>query len=331
MSSLNDLASFSAKWGSDFLLVQGAGGNTSRKQGDRLVVKASGLRLADALARDVFVDVAMTDALAMIDGGKAPTGANGLRASIEASLHAVMPGSIVAHLHMVSLIAVAVRADAEAVLAERLAGLNWAFLPYLQPGAAVAQAVQASLAERGPMDVLVLGNHGIVLQGETFQAIEALLADVDRRLAYAPAETGPRDEEKLARVAARFGLEPARLEQTHLAALDPAALRHATTGSLYPDHVVFLGRGAGIVDEESDALQPDRLLHFVPGAGALLAPGLPDEAHEMAACLSEVARRIPANATVAPLSAEAENVLANWDAEIYRRNLAAHPRLDPGA
>ena len=52
---LKDLAALSARIGADPLLIQGAGGNTSIKDGGVMWIKASGTLLADALSRDVFV------------------------------------------------------------------------------------------------------------------------------------------------------------------------------------------------------------------------------------------------------------------------------------
>ena len=49
------LATLSARIGADPLLIQGAGGNTSVKEGGVMWIKASGTNLADALTRDVFV------------------------------------------------------------------------------------------------------------------------------------------------------------------------------------------------------------------------------------------------------------------------------------
>ena len=53
------LRRLSAKVGSDPLLVQAAGGNTSIKQGDVMWIKASGTWLRDAAAKDIFVPLDM--------------------------------------------------------------------------------------------------------------------------------------------------------------------------------------------------------------------------------------------------------------------------------
>ena len=58
-AGLAELAAFSAELGRDPEQVQAAGGNTSLKEDGVLWVKASGLWLADALTRDIFVPVAL--------------------------------------------------------------------------------------------------------------------------------------------------------------------------------------------------------------------------------------------------------------------------------
>ena len=49
--------SASAELGSNFNLIQGAGGNTSYKDGNSLFIKASGYKLKDSLNKDIFVEV----------------------------------------------------------------------------------------------------------------------------------------------------------------------------------------------------------------------------------------------------------------------------------
>lgn len=322
---MDELCDYSERWGQDFSLVQGAGGNTSVKIGDVLRVKASGFRLADARKHNIFVDVPMPVARAMARGGAAFADGEGRRASIETSLHAVMPHRVVAHLHMVSAIALAVRADAQALFADRLAGLRWGFVPYLKPGIAVAQAVEAILAD-AMVDVVVLANHGIVLAGDHFEDVAALVEEVRERLEVAPRRAIGSDPGERAAVAHRLDLEPVRFEEAHAMAIDPVSLDHATSGTLYPDHVVFLGRGA--VRLHAEAIEHDGVgtgpskLFLVPGKGAFVTPGLPIEAHEMAACLAEVVTRIPSDASIQSLSREDEDALIDWDAEIYRQNRA---------
>lgn len=326
-SILDALKAYSARWGNDLGLVQGAGGNTSVKIAADLWVKASGQRLSDATVADIFVPVGLSDALAMADGAPAPTRpGHVLRPSIETSLHALMPHRVVAHLHMIEAIAVAVRSDVRILLKQALDGIDWGFIDYVQPGPPLAKAVAERLAS-GPADVLLLGNHGLIVGGADFEEVNAKVAEVRVRLgsfARRPAIEPPDSaKDVLAELAERLGLERARLAQAHLAALDPVSLAFARLGSLYPDHTVFLGRGVAVLDLAAAEPPPSNsLLYLAPGVGALMTPGLPLAAHEMAACLGLVASAIAAGAPVRTLTYDEETALLDWDAETYRRSLA---------
>src|SRR5947207_1711954 len=129
-ASINELRRMSARVGSNILLTQAAGGNSSIKQDDVLWVKASGMWLADAEDRDVFVPISLSGARAALadDDERMPLADrhdSALRASIETSLHALMPHPVVLHVHSVNTIAWSVRTDAGDKLAARLHGLAW--------------------------------------------------------------------------------------------------------------------------------------------------------------------------------------------------------------
>jgi rhamnose utilization protein RhaD (predicted bifunctional aldolase and dehydrogenase) len=321
--------------------VQAAGGNTSIKDIGRLWVKASGTWLADAIDRDIFVPVDLDAVLDGIAAGRidpvGPAVLSGLappdlRPSIETSLHALLPHRVVVHTHSVRTIALAVREDAEALLAERLVGLDWHFVPYCHPGPPLARAVAARLRQR-PADVLVLGNHGLVVGGETVEAARHALAEVERRLdsplRAVPTARGP----NLPDLAASLGLRPALHAEVHGLARDPLALPWITQGSLYPDHVIFLGPAASelpgrsaAASEREAALDLARArgskLFILPGEGVLLEADAGRSAEELALCLALVVERIPEDAPVRHLTAEDEAALMNWDAEKYRQALA---------
>ena len=184
MVELDSLRRLSARAGSDPLLVQAAGGNTSLKSDGVMWIKASGTWLKDALTRDIFVAVdhaALMQALARNDPAcetctdfvRTDLNASGLRPSIETTVHALMPQRVVVHVHCVNTIAWAIRSDAADRLSERLAGFAWAFIPYARPGLPLAGAIAERL--RPGVDVLVLGNHGLVVAADTVAAAEALL------------------------------------------------------------------------------------------------------------------------------------------------------------
>jgi rhamnose utilization protein RhaD (predicted bifunctional aldolase and dehydrogenase) len=339
--ALKELEAFSAAIGADPEQVQAAGGNTSLKEAGLLWVKASGLWLADAEKRDIFVPVALEQVLDGIGAGAAdPVSAavvaalnpEGLRPSIETTLHALLPHRIVVHTHSVRTLALAIREDGEARIAERLLDLRWAWIPYCKPGLPLTREVAACLAA-GPVDVLVLGNHGLVVGAPTVPEAAALLAEVERRL-DAPVQPAPGGSRApLASLAQALGLREPVHPAAHALAMNRLRLERAVTGSLYPDHVIFLGPAATGLPAGADApelaaavaaaAERGGKLFLVPGAGALLAAGTTASADELALCLALVLERVPEDAALRCLRPEAEAELLDWDAEKYRQSLAS--------
>lgn len=333
------LIKLSARIGADPLLVQAAGGNTSIKIDGVLWIKASGTWLMNAASEDIMVPVRLEPllhAVAVLDPSAEKAEAHviaeinprGLRPSIETTVHALMPQRVVVHVHCVETISLAVQANAEAVLGERLGGLNWTFIPYCRPGLPLARAI-ADLRQAGS-DILVLGNHGLVVAAETVADAEALLAKVCALLARSARKGPPAD---VAFLLGRTGVDyrlPAQ-EGAHAAATDLASCGMAAGGSLYPDHVIFLGDGSAIArpDEHANDVvarlaaegrgPPTEILF--PGKGILMRLDANAGAEALALCLADVTARVDPQAPLNYLSASDADQLVNWDAEKYRQEL----------
>jgi rhamnose utilization protein RhaD (predicted bifunctional aldolase and dehydrogenase) len=334
--TLDELRSISARVGADMNLVQGAGGNTSAKIGDVLWVKASGAWLSEAMGKDIFVPVDLSGARSALAAGneKMPVAPGlddkGLRASIETSLHALMPHPVVFHVHAVNTIAWAARADAQDELVRRMQGLAWKLLPYRRPGLPLTQVVMEGTAGSRP-DVLILGNHGLVVGAETCAAAEALIAEVEHRLTLAvrPAPAG--DRAALERLCAGTDYRPASDPVCHGLATDSHNLGIATAGSLYPDHVVFLGPAlpSAAADQPMEKTiaaitatgAPAPVALLVPGHGAVVRKDVTPGAEAMLVCLGLVVARLPVEAKIRYLPAAEEHALLNWDAERYRQQM----------
>ncbi|BAM88871.1 conserved hypothetical protein [Bradyrhizobium oligotrophicum S58] len=334
-AELHDLSEMSARVGRNMLLVQGAGGNSSLKQDDVLWVKASGTWLADANETNIFVPVLLPAARETLAGDdeRIPLAAPGpLRASIETSLHALLPHRIVLHVHAVNTIAWAVRREARDEFAARLDGLAWRDLDYFHPGLPLARAVSEIVA-RERIDVLILGNHGLVVGAETCDEAEALVHEVERRLALPVRPTPAADEAALRRLCAGTDYRLPQDAGSHGIATDPFSLMIATGGSLYPDHVVFLGPALPTIDgadglatmlaRTASSRLPAPVAALAPGLGAIIRSDASPGAEAMLSCLALVTSRLPLDADVIYLSAVHEQALLNWDAERYRQQLTA--------
>ena len=224
----------------------------------------------------------------------------GALSGIDDPLHALLPQRVVLHLHSVNALAWEVRSDGEARVAERLAGLPWAWVPYHRPGLPLTRAVRAPAA--AGVAVLALANHGIVVGADDCIAGEALVREVERRLAVAARPAPPPAASRLVDFANASGYRPAADPVVHALATDAACLAWARQGVLYPDHVVFLGGEACVVDDLAalsgavaahrarNGAEPAALL--VPGAGVLVAARAPAAAEEMLRCQAEVLLRL---------------------------------------
>jgi rhamnose utilization protein RhaD (predicted bifunctional aldolase and dehydrogenase) len=323
---LNELRKLSAKVGSDPLLVQAAGGNTSLKSNGTMWIKASGTWLRDALAKNIFVplDLArLQSAIAAddpacescVDFVRTDMNPSGLRPSIETSVHGLMPQPVVLHVHCVNTIAFAARADGEAALAPLLTAFNWAWVPYARPGLQLSRAIKKAL--RPGVDVLVLGNHGLAVAADTVSAAAALLQKVVAAVTIAP-RLGPQPDLAALEAAAlgsayRLPADPA----CHAVALDAVHGAAFCNKVYYPDHVVFLG-----IEIPAD-MAGNAPAIALSGKGVLVRADAKLAIEPMLRCAGDVARRIPPDAELKALTHTEIGQLLNWDAEKYRQTLKA--------
>jgi rhamnose utilization protein RhaD (predicted bifunctional aldolase and dehydrogenase) len=318
------LKKLSARVGADPLLVQAAGGNTSLKHEGVMWIKASGTWLRDAADKDIFVPVghdALLTALARNDPAcEACTdfvltdlNVTKLRPSIETTVHALMPQRVVVHVHCVNTIAWAIRSDAEQSLAGKLKAFNWAFVPYARPGLPLANAIAKCL--KPDIDVLILGNHGLVVAAESVAEAEALLARVVKALIRPVRPAVPPDLATLQLLCRDKDYAPADSNETHALATDAIALKKGRNAVFYPDHVVFLGVGVATEIESGAALVA------IPGKGVLIRKDAKPAVEPMGRCLADVMRRVEPDDPLTALDAEAIDRLVNWDAEKYRQGL----------
>ena len=324
MVELQQLHTLSARAGADPLLVQAAGGNTSLKDDGIMWIKASGTWLKDAATRDIFVAVdhaAILNALAQNDPAcesctsfvRGDLNTTGLRPSIETTVHALMPQRVVVHVHCVNTIAWAIRADAEARLAEKLAGFNWAFIPYARPGLPLAAAITSRM--HPGVDVLVLGNHGLAVAADTVEAAETLLKRVVAAVARPVRAAVKPDRQALAKRCAGTAYQPAVMDETHALATDALALQRGQSLVFYPDHVVFLGVGV------ATSFDGDPPLVAIPDEGVFIRNDAKPAIEPMGRCLADVMRRVEDHDPLVALTDADIGRLVNWDAEKYRQTL----------
>jgi rhamnose utilization protein RhaD (predicted bifunctional aldolase and dehydrogenase) len=324
VDELQVLRELSARAGADPLLVQAAGGNTSLKYYGTMWIKASGTWLKDALVRDVFVPVDHARLMAALAEGdprcetcadfvRADLNATGLRPSIETTVHALMPQRVVVHVHCVNTIAWAICRDGEARLAAKLKDFNWAWIPYARPGLSLAGAIASRL--RPGVDVLVLGNHGLVVAADSVGAAGDLLDRVVAAVRRPARQAKPADPDVLMEICQHTDYIPAADSETHALATDDLALARGRDKVFYPDHVVFLGVGV------ATSIGMGAPLVALPGRGVAIRKDAKPAIEPMGRCLADVMRRIEPGDDLVALGDDDISRLVNWDAEKYRQTL----------
>ena len=327
----------SAKLGQNPLLVQGAGGNTSYKQCEKMWIKASGKWLANAEKENIFVLVNQDRIRHSVEEGKINSleesivGKTALRPSIETTLHTLMPHKVVLHVHPVELLSLLVIEDGQIQLTNLLQSLCWAWVPYVRPGIELTQAVQKAVCER-QVDVLLLSNHGLVVGGEDCNSAFYLMKKVVDLCKTPPRVSNLQFDHELVKLAGRFNMRLPYYEEIHSLALDEVSYKYCNdeSGILYPDQAVFLGSTMpcydGVISEQEIAtyLKKSNSILFIilKGKGVLISKDAKVDVDEMLRCHVEVLMRIGANEKLHYLTEDEISKLLDWEPEKYRRTLS---------
>ena len=315
MTELTHLLELSARIGSDPLYTQGSTGNASVKREGSLWIKASGKWMADARSENILVALDLAEVQKCVKENIDPT-ERYTSASIETAMHAVFPHRVVLHVHCVNTIAWAVRQDAPAQLATHLSGLRWKWIPYVSSGLTLAREIESALPALPGADVLVLGNHGLVLGGEDCDAVERLLAEVQQRLRICRRPAKAADYAALADVAGSLDWELPDDDEVHALGTDPTARSVLAGGILYPCQAIFsnfsrpaeLYRAVPSTNGREDATLPQRAAWpfiILEGQGVIVNRSATPAQRAMISGLAQVVQRISASAPIRYLT-EAE-------------------------
>lgn len=338
-SEFEALIAASVRMGSDPMLVQAAGGNFSLKHDGCMWIKASGTWLAEAAEKDIMVPVESKTIASRLADTSDPladlmqfvpktVNRSPLRPSVETAMHAVIPWPVVLHTHAVEVIAAAVCRDWRCILDSLISALDPVYVPYVKPGADLARAL--SQHAKPCSRVFVLANHGLVCSGETVGEAERLTREVRQKTGIGLRVPRCRGQPTARFVAALEGTGwmPAPHAGTQQIAFEPSLCDIARSGTLYPDHIVFLGPGVRLVDGPdrladlvADPAGVERKLILVPGEGVALPADASRSMLAMARAFGDIVPRIPRRRKVTVLTEEQEAELLNWDAEKYRLSI----------
>lgn len=315
-----EIEAFCARIGADPLLVQSAGGNVSWKEGDTLWVKASGTWLERAQVQNIFVPVALEPIRLALQAGDFSVTAQAhetsvLRPSIETLLHALMPHTVVAHLHMVEALAHLVRKDGLTEIAAKIGNrLRFALVDYFKPGEQLARAIEATLTQAPQTEVIFLKNHGVVIGASTVIEMESIIASLATLLAQPVRDFMPEAQKP----PSPSGYQSVEDDAVQALGWQPKLFaRLKDEWALYPDHVVFLGPEALCFNDAAE-IKPGHKLVFVRNYGVFAAPDFSPAKRVQLRCYADVMLRQQADTPLSPLSDAQIAELLNWDAEHYR-------------
>lgn len=208
--------------------------------------KASGKWLAHAMQDEMFMPLELAEVKESIqnDTEVAPGYAlkDQLRPSIETPMHAILRHRVVIHVHSINAIAWAIRVDGPDQLKERLADLHWRWIPYAASGIPLAREIEKAVASAQETDVLILGNHGLVVCGHDCYTAEKLLREVERRLAITPRRFPKSDTTVLTMIARFSRWQFPDIDSLHALGTDAVSRKILKGGVLYPCQAIFLGR-----------------------------------------------------------------------------------------
>ena len=159
--------------------------------------------------------------------------------------------------------------------------------------------------------MVLLQNHGLICCGNTVAEVSGLIVEVESRLEMEPIHSSDLGESPEAPDGFVW-------HASGWIAGDKHAYELATSGSYYPDHVVFLGPALPTQDHGGN---PPAIL--LKRKGIAIKTEATSAQKAMVQCLSDVLSRLPLEWSVEAIGAEAEAELLNWDAEKYRQALAA--------
>jgi len=374
--SIAELIALSNRFGADPMFVRAGGGNSSVKADGVLWLKPSGVPLA-TLAADDLVPLDRACLLELLARDPATLGregdpvmataakarladAHGRRPSVELLFHALLPERFVLHTHPILVNAVTCSSDG-AALAARLFGDRAVWVPYTDPGLPLAHAIVAARAAheartgRSAPATTLLGNHGLIVGGETAADIEAetawLVGIIEAKLAQHPAEplAGGRTADGAVLTAIKLGLgRPALVfDADPLAAsfaATPAGRAFMAGGPLIPDQIVYTGSWPLVLDvadadpaqlvdivrDAATAFEADHgvppIVAVVPGLG-LVATGDTERQADTARLVYLDMLRTGLGAVrlggVRHMSPAERTFIEHWEAEAYRKQVAA--------
>jgi rhamnose utilization protein RhaD (predicted bifunctional aldolase and dehydrogenase) len=321
-----EISTFCSEIGRDNLLVQGPGGNVSWKNKNILNVKASGTWLSDALDQDIFVSVDLKKIKKALLEGHFNFQLEALnqdlkKPSIETILHALMPQTVVVHLHMVEILAHTLKKNFN--FNEFLHDFNFSFrvINYIQPGPSLAKVIFLSLQDQQYPDILFLKNHGVVIGGSDINDIRNKISALGTR--FKTTINNISNKLPTHSEASEYNLI-GDIESQQIVFNEHLLSRLESSWALYPDHIVFMGPKPYIYDSWNlfnETLDNPELI-FIKNCGIYAKKDFNKTKAIQLRCYFDIIIRVNEADLLDTLDHGEISDLLNWDSEKYRISIS---------
>ena len=230
-----------------------------------------------------------------------------LRPSIETTFHACLNWSIVAHTHSVSTLVHAISEKGIKIAKEKLNDMPLSVIKYIKPGIDLTKEIMDNLNPK--TQVFILKNHGLICCGNSVKEVSDLIRKVELRLKMPIIR-------KIDQLFETENIPNYKLCPESWIAFDDHTIDIVSSGSYYPDHVVFLGPK---ISFEPTRTSPVFLKKRI---GIFIKSKASKTQKSMLQCLSNILLRLPLDWVPEPIGEKAEAELLDWDAEKYRKSLS---------
>ena len=332
MELSKSLLNITEKVGRDINLVQGPGGNISFKSNGYMYIKASGKKMSEAKIKNIFVKTDHNKILSSLKKNEQDPIKNSweksslMSPSIETTMHALMPHKYVLHVHCVNTLSWVIQKDFQKKINILLKGINWKSVPYKKPGINLSNEIKKVISESN-VDVILLGNHGIVAGAESPESVFEIVKSISEKLYLSELDKKELNLENFNKYLLCRDYKLPKNEYIHKIAFSYDHCLIATKGDLFPDQTVFLENGFSIINSPEELVTLSKLksnklpVILLPNVGVLIPRTFKEVNEDILVGLSMIISRLPKNASINYLTNKERNELIHWDLEIHRKSI----------
>jgi rhamnose utilization protein RhaD (predicted bifunctional aldolase and dehydrogenase) len=323
-----DINSFCKKVGSSFNLAQGPGGNISYKEKGVLWIKASGKWLENANKENIFVPVKQEGLIESLKRGDYVTKKEIIKktlpkASIEISLHAILPFKYVIHLHIISILKFLVRKNYIKEI-EKITNkeFNASYIDYVKPGPDLAWKMEKEIINAGQKKIYFLQNHGVVICSDSLLEIDKIINKLEITFKPYFHELEYNFNKKINSPNSDYSfIYPEKYNYLAYNLFN----KIFDSWALYPDHLVFLGTSPNIFDSVKEAkiemMNNACEYLIVKDYGVLVKKNISLSSIMHLKIYTEIINNQLKSRDLSLLNVKQVSELVNWDAELYRKNV----------